>query len=160
VLGEPVTVGAIEQRGDTRIVAICKLGHSRQAIDIVDLPLPLLPPRMSSGSSPIDTGARAGSNRGEHPTTMLVERPRRCRERVSLTDGCGASRDSSHSFAKAFRDLSEIEKGTRRIVAVKVSANLNQAAALLGMAQVSLARWSRRRAPRANLVSFGRAYGP
>jgi len=40
VLGEAVTVEAIEQRGDTRIVAICKRGRSRQAIDVLELPLP------------------------------------------------------------------------------------------------------------------------
>ena len=40
VLGEAVTIEAIEQRGDTRIVAICKRGRSRQAIDILELPLP------------------------------------------------------------------------------------------------------------------------
>jgi len=40
VLGDAVTVEAIEQRDDTRIVAICKRGRSRQAIDILELPLP------------------------------------------------------------------------------------------------------------------------
>src|SRR5258706_9249637 len=35
VLGEAVTVDTIEQRGDTRIVAICKRRRSRQAIDIL-----------------------------------------------------------------------------------------------------------------------------
>jgi hypothetical protein len=44
VLGEAVTVESIEQRGDTRIVAICKRGRSRQAIDILELPLPSSPP--------------------------------------------------------------------------------------------------------------------
>lgn len=44
VLGAAVTVEAIEQRDDTRIVTICKRGRSRQAIDILDLPLPSSPP--------------------------------------------------------------------------------------------------------------------
>jgi len=44
VLGEAVTVEAIEQRGDGRIVAICKRGRSRQAIDLFELPLPSPPP--------------------------------------------------------------------------------------------------------------------
>jgi calcium binding protein len=44
VLGEAVTVEAIEHRGDTRIVAICKRGRSRQAIDILELPLRSPPP--------------------------------------------------------------------------------------------------------------------
>jgi hypothetical protein len=44
VLGEAVTVEAIDQRGDTRIVAICKRGRLRQAIDILELALPSPPP--------------------------------------------------------------------------------------------------------------------
>jgi hypothetical protein len=40
VLGETVAVESIEQPSDTRIVAICKRGRSRQAIDILELPLP------------------------------------------------------------------------------------------------------------------------
>jgi hypothetical protein len=44
VLGATVTVEVIEQRGDTRIVAICKRGRARQVIDILELPLPDPPP--------------------------------------------------------------------------------------------------------------------
>jgi hypothetical protein len=44
VLGAVVTVETIEQRGDTRIVAVCKRGRSWQAIDILELPLPSTPP--------------------------------------------------------------------------------------------------------------------
>jgi hypothetical protein len=43
--------------------------------------------------------------------------------------------------------LTDIEKGTMRLVARKISDNLGQAAALLGMAPVSLARWLDRRSP-------------
>jgi hypothetical protein len=39
----------------------------------------------------------------------------------------------------------EIEKATRRVVALRVSRNLSQAAARLGMAPVSLWRWILRR---------------
>ena len=39
VLGDAVTVDRIEQRGIC-VVAICKRGRSRQAIDILELPLP------------------------------------------------------------------------------------------------------------------------
>ena len=44
VLGALVTVETIEQRGETRIVAICKRGRYRQAIDFLELPLPSPPP--------------------------------------------------------------------------------------------------------------------
>jgi hypothetical protein len=40
VLGDPVVVDTIEQRGDTRLVAVCRRGRARQAIDVLDLPLP------------------------------------------------------------------------------------------------------------------------
>jgi hypothetical protein len=40
VLGTAVTVASIELRGDYQIVAICARGRDRQAISIVDLPLP------------------------------------------------------------------------------------------------------------------------
>jgi hypothetical protein len=40
VLGVRVTVEAIEQRDDNRIVAMCKRGKERQAIEITELPVP------------------------------------------------------------------------------------------------------------------------
>ena len=40
VLGIPVQVVSIELRGRTSIVAICKHGRERQAIELHDLPLP------------------------------------------------------------------------------------------------------------------------
>jgi hypothetical protein len=46
-MAEEATVdayGESEQICDTRIVAICKRGRSRQAIDILELPLPSPPP--------------------------------------------------------------------------------------------------------------------
>ena len=46
------------------------------------------------------------------------------------------------------RTLAEIEKATLRLVAIRVSRNLSNAAARLGMAPVSLSRWAwRRRLP-------------
>jgi len=43
MLGVAVTVTSIDLRGATRIVAICTRGGERQAVDLVDLPLP--PPK-------------------------------------------------------------------------------------------------------------------
>ena len=45
VLGVDVTVKRLELRDDNAIVAICQRGKARQAIGIVDLPLPSAPPR-------------------------------------------------------------------------------------------------------------------
>ncbi|MFI1203362.1 calcium-binding protein (plasmid) [Streptomyces sp. BHT-5-2] len=40
VLGAPVTVTALQLRSGSGIVALCKRGRHRQAIGILDLPLP------------------------------------------------------------------------------------------------------------------------
>jgi hypothetical protein len=40
LLGATVTVEAIEQPSETRIVASCRRGKTRQAIDLLDLPVP------------------------------------------------------------------------------------------------------------------------
>jgi transposase-like protein len=45
----------------------------------------------------------------------------------------------------ATTSLSEIEKATLRLVALRSSATVSQAAARLGMAPVSLSRWVARR---------------
>jgi hypothetical protein len=45
----------------------------------------------------------------------------------------------------ATTSLSEIEKATLRLVALRTSANLSRAATRLGMATVSLSRWLARR---------------
>jgi hypothetical protein len=47
----------------------------------------------------------------------------------------------------AAASLAEIEKATLRLVALKISGNVRQAAARLGMAPVSLSRWVGRRKP-------------
>jgi hypothetical protein len=47
-------------------------------------------------------------------------------------------------IARAATSLAEIEKATLRIVAIRTSANIRQAAARLGMAPVSLSRWLNR----------------
>lgn len=57
-----------------------------------------------------------------------------------LKKTAGPGRCSRQAMAAA-----EIEKATRRVVALRVSRNLSQAAARLGMAPVSLWRWILRR---------------
>jgi hypothetical protein len=47
VLGVQVTVERIDQDRDDRIVAICRRGGEPQAVPILNLPLPSLPPRGS-----------------------------------------------------------------------------------------------------------------
>lgn len=44
LLGATATVERIDMTTDDRIVAICRRGRSRQAIPILDLPLPSPPP--------------------------------------------------------------------------------------------------------------------
>lgn len=44
VLGVTVTVTGVDMSDDDRIVAICVRGRTRQAIPILDLPLPTPPP--------------------------------------------------------------------------------------------------------------------
>lgn len=44
VLGVTVTVTGVDMSDDDRIVAICARGRTRQAIPILDLPLPRPPP--------------------------------------------------------------------------------------------------------------------
>jgi ActR/RegA family two-component response regulator len=54
-------------------------------------------------------------------------------------------RDPAWILAHAATSLSEIEKATLRLVALRASANMSNAAARLGMAPVSLSRWISRR---------------
>lgn len=44
VLGVEVTVRRVDLRGETEIVAICSRGKLKQAIPLLDLPLPKPPP--------------------------------------------------------------------------------------------------------------------
>jgi hypothetical protein len=60
--------------------------------------------------------------------------------------GCLTSDELAWVARRSSTSLADIEKGTLRLVARKVTSNLGQAAALLGMAPVSLVRWLERRA--------------
>jgi hypothetical protein len=60
---------------------------------------------------------------------------------------CFTPADLEWMVDQSAASLTDIEKGTMRLVARKISDNLGQAAALLGMAPVSLARWLDRRTP-------------
>jgi hypothetical protein len=60
--------------------------------------------------------------------------------------GCLTHDELAWVAKKSATSMADIEKGTLRLVARKVSGNLGQAAALLGMAPVSLTRWLERRA--------------
>jgi hypothetical protein len=44
VLGVPVTVERVELTDDGQVVAVCRRGRVRQAIGLLDLPLPSPPP--------------------------------------------------------------------------------------------------------------------
>jgi transcriptional regulator of acetoin/glycerol metabolism len=55
------------------------------------------------------------------------------------------SSDREWVLEHAASSLPEIEKATRRLRSIRETGNLNQAAARLGMARVSLHKWIRRR---------------
>lgn len=59
---------------------------------------------------------------------------------LALVDRYWISRHSAST-------VTEIAKGTRRLVALRSSANTTEAARMLGMSQISLHRWLRRRGP-------------
>lgn len=69
--------------------------------------------------------------------------------RLGAPLACFTDADRSWVRRNSAQSLQDIEKGTLRVVALKTSPNLSQAASRLGMAPVSLTRWLARRAPRA-----------
>lgn len=66
-------------------------------------------------------------------------------EELAVPASSFTARDHSWVRAHAAASLSEIEKATVRLVAIRTSRNLSGAAARLGMAVVSLSRWLGRR---------------
>ncbi len=62
-------------------------------------------------------------------------------------DTCFTDEDRAWVCEHGSSSLSEIEKSTRRLVAVRTSRNMHIAAERLGMAQVSLKKWLDRRTP-------------
>jgi hypothetical protein len=65
--------------------------------------------------------------------------------RLSARAECFTVRDRTWVVEHASRSLDEIDKATLRIVAIRMSRNLSDAAARLGMAPVSVSRWFSRR---------------
>ena len=65
---------------------------------------------------------------------------------LGAPSGCLTRDELAWVAKRSATSLADIEKGTLRLVARKVAGNLGQAAALLGMAPVSLTRWLERRA--------------
>ena len=53
--------------------------------------------------------------------------------------------DREWLIAHSSATLSEVEKGTRRLVAIRQTSSISRAAALLGMSHVSLSQWLERR---------------
>lgn len=64
---------------------------------------------------------------------------------LNAPDTCFTDDDRRWVIERAARTLEEVEKATRRLVALNVSGSLTQGADMLGMAQVSLSRWLHRR---------------
>jgi hypothetical protein len=66
---------------------------------------------------------------------------------LSAQPSCFPDRDRAWILEYRASSLSEIEKATMRLVALRASANVSAAAERLGMAPVSLSRWARRSKP-------------
>lgn len=71
----------------------------------------------------------------------------------------GSFTESDHAWVRehAATSLAEIEKATLRLVALRTSRNMTDAAARLGMAPVSLGRWAGRRKLHRVLAATGRS---
>ncbi|HEX7797264.1 MAG TPA: hypothetical protein VF456_23040, partial [Vicinamibacterales bacterium] len=70
---------------------------------------------------------------------------------LSAPVSCLSEDDQAWVIKHDARSLSDIEKATLRIVALRMTDNVHQAARMLGMAPVSLSRWLGRRMPLARL---------
>lgn len=66
---------------------------------------------------------------------------------LSAHHSCFTDTDRAWILEYRASSLSEIEKATLRLVALRTSANMSMAAERLGMAPVSLSRWAHRRRP-------------
>ena len=66
---------------------------------------------------------------------------------LGVTKRCFTQEDRSRVMQYCAQSLEDIEKATLRVVAIRATDNLSQAAARLGMAPVSLQRWMARRLP-------------
>ncbi|MBA3503694.1 MAG: FHA domain-containing protein [Deltaproteobacteria bacterium] len=96
------------------------------------------------GSAPIELPALA--SRAKELRRIIDEYAQDASAELGTPRGIafpGADRNWVIEHASA--SLSEIEKATLRLVALRVCGNVNRAAARLGMAHVSLARWIGRR---------------
>lgn len=71
---------------------------------------------------------------------------------LSAPMSCFSGNDQAWVIKHDARSLSDIEKATLRIVALRMTDNVHQAARVLGMAPVSLSRWLGRRMPLARLA--------
>jgi hypothetical protein len=73
-------------------------------------------------------------------------------DRLQASETCLQAGDLAWIIARAVQDttttIADIEKAALRVVAVRQAVNLSRAAALLGMAPVSLERWLQRREDR------------
>jgi ActR/RegA family two-component response regulator len=90
---------------------------------------------------------------GELPR-IVDEYARDAAAELSIRDVWFSDADRRWVLEHAAASLSEIEKAALRLVALKISANVSQAAARLGMAAVSLSRWiGRRKLPPASVAA-------
>jgi hypothetical protein len=97
------------------------------------------------GPVPIDVPSL--SDRAEEIPRIVEEYAAEAIALLNASSDCFTAADLEWIIDQSASSLTDIEKGTMRLVACKVAENLGQAAALLGMAPVSLGRWLDRRSP-------------
>jgi DNA-binding NtrC family response regulator len=81
------------------------------------------------------------SNRADELPRIVDEYACDALASMRAREQCFTERDRAWVIAHVPTSLSEIEKTTLRIVALRTSSNMSNAAFRLGMASVSLSRW-------------------
>ena len=124
-----VVADAIRGAGEVQYVVCAGDDYDLHPLLVVPAPIRLPPLRGRAGDLPriVD----------EYASDAIAE--------LGAREPCFTNADRAWVLAHATKSLSEIEKTTRRLVALRTSATMSNAAARLGMAPVSLSRWMGRR---------------
>jgi hypothetical protein len=117
---------------DARVQFIICAGHRHVDDILLTMPAPIILPPLETRRSEVP---RIVDEYAIDAITGLGARPE-----------CLTADDRAWVVEQQASSLSEIEKATLRLVALRISANTSVAAARLGMAPVSLFRWMERRA--------------
>jgi hypothetical protein len=123
-------VGLIRDPSADVQIIICGTAHS-DSDPFVALPVPIVVPSLSTRASEVP---RLVDEYAADATTEL-----------GADDACFTNLDRAWTIDHAAGSLAEIEKATLRLVALRMSGSLQQAAKRLGMSHVALRQWLRHR---------------